>query len=78
MPSLRGRSGGKFPPPELKGYPLDKIYEEVAFIAYYFHWSEKEIMELPHEERKKWCKEISKIHQQGDKKESHSISLGDL
>lgn len=45
-----------------KSYPLDKIYEEMAFIAYYNHWSYKEIMELDHKERIRWCKEISKIN----------------
>ncbi|WP_366938103.1 DUF6760 family protein [Sulfurovum sp.] len=78
MSSLRRNGGGKFPPPGLKGYPLDKIYEEVAFIAYYFHWSEKEILQLPHWERKEWCEKISNIHQKSDKKESNAISLGDL
>jgi hypothetical protein len=38
------------------------LREEMAFIAYYFHWSHKEIMELEHRERKKWCEEISKIN----------------
>lgn len=43
-------------------YPADKIYEEVAFIAYYLHWSHDEIMSLSHMDRIKWCKEISKIN----------------
>jgi hypothetical protein len=41
---------------------LDELYEEMAFIAYYLHWSMTEIMELPHDERRRWCKEISKIN----------------
>jgi hypothetical protein len=44
------------------GYPVERIYEEAAFIAYYFHWSHDEIMAMDHRERRKWCKEISKIH----------------
>lgn len=43
-------------------YPADKIYEETAFIGYYFHWMHDEIMELPHKERIRWCKEISSIN----------------
>jgi hypothetical protein len=46
----------------VKGYPLDELYEEMAFIAYYMHWPLTELMDLPHEERRRWCKEISKIN----------------
>ena len=46
----------------MKGYPLDELYEEMAFIAYYLHWPISEIMDLPHDERRRWCKEISKIN----------------
>jgi hypothetical protein len=35
-------------------------------------------LELPHEERKKWCEEISRIHKETDKEKKDSISLGDL
>ncbi len=44
------------------GYPLDRLYEEVAFVAYYFHWEFEELMDMPHRERAKWCEEISKIN----------------
>lgn len=44
------------------GYPVEKIYEEVAFIAYHFHWTHDDIMQMDHRERRKWCEEISKIH----------------
>ncbi|MTI85733.1 MAG: hypothetical protein FH756_18020 [Firmicutes bacterium] len=46
----------------MKVYPRDRIYEEVAFIAYYFHWSHDEVMSMEHRERRKWCEEISKIN----------------
>ena len=45
------------------GYPLDRIYEEVAFIAYHFHWAHDEIMDMDHSERQRWVKEVSKINQ---------------
>ena len=45
----------------MKRYPIDRIYEEVAYIAYYFHWSYSELMQMDHQERQKWCQEISKI-----------------
>lgn len=46
----------------ITGYPLNRIYEEVAFIAYHFHWGLDEVMNLPHKERQKWCEEISEIN----------------
>lgn len=46
----------------IEGYPLDRLYEEVAFIAYHFHWKHEEIMNMEHRERQKWCDEISKIN----------------
>lgn len=44
------------------GYPLEPLYEEVAFIAYHFHWSHGEVMDLEHVERRKWVAEISSIN----------------
>lgn len=46
----------------VKLYPAEKIYEEAAFIGYYFHWDREEIMQMSHPERIRWCKEISKIN----------------
>lgn len=46
----------------MTGYPLEQLYKEVAFIAYYFHWQHDQIVEMPHAERKKWCEEISRIN----------------
>lgn len=46
----------------MSGYPLDHLYEEVAFIAYHFHWPFDEVMNLEHYQRRRWCEEISKIN----------------
>ena len=46
----------------MKGYPLDRLSEEVAFIAYHFHWPLDEVINLEHRERRQWCEEISKIN----------------
>ena len=45
------------------GYPLDQLYEEVAYIAYYFHWPLSAILELEHAERRRWVEEIAGINQ---------------
>ncbi|MGH2370255.1 MAG: DUF6760 family protein, partial [Chloroflexota bacterium] len=47
----------------IAGYPLDQLYEEVAFIAYYFHWPVRDIYELEHPDRRRWVEEISAINQ---------------
>ncbi|MGB3637125.1 MAG: DUF6760 family protein [Rivularia sp. (in: cyanobacteria)] len=44
-------------------YPSDNIYEEVAFIAYHFHWSQDDILNLEHPTRKRWVTEINNINQ---------------
>lgn len=45
------------------GYPLRSVYEEVAFVAYHFHWSPEAILNLEHQERRRWVQEISLINQ---------------
>ncbi|HEX2914630.1 MAG TPA: DUF6760 family protein [Chloroflexia bacterium] len=45
-------------------YPSEQIYEEVAFIAYYFHWTSDYILQLEHAERRRWVEEISRINEQ--------------
>jgi hypothetical protein len=34
----------------------------MAFIAYHFHWSQDEVMNSEHRERRRWCEEISRIN----------------
>ena len=46
----------------MKVYPVKLLYEEMAFIAYHFHWSHEELMKLDHVERRRWCDEISRIN----------------
>ena len=43
-------------------YPEEELYKEMAFISYYFHWSEENVLSLEHRERRKWCSEISGIN----------------
>ena len=43
-------------------YPLEQLLEEVAYIAYYFHWSLKDILELEHRDRRQWAEKIAGIN----------------
>ena len=45
-------------------YPVDKVYEEAAFLGYYLHWSREEVLSLNHLERLRWCQEVSRINNQ--------------
>ncbi|MEB3885550.1 DUF6760 family protein [Lyngbya sp. CCY1209] len=45
----------------MAGYPLEDLYREVAFIAFYFHWSRAEILDLDHRERQRWIGEIANL-----------------
>ena len=43
-------------------YPRDEIFREVAYLAYHFHWSLDEIMELDHKTRHRFIHEVSEIN----------------
>jgi len=43
-------------------YPVDKLRDEVTFIAYHLHWSLAEILALPHRERVAWVGRVSAIN----------------
>jgi hypothetical protein len=45
------------------GYPSERLYEEVAYIAYYFHWPVEQVMSMEHRERQRWVAEIARINE---------------
>lgn len=45
-------------------YPSDRLFEEVAYIAYYLHWPYDQVMRLDHRERQAWVAEVARINQQ--------------
>jgi hypothetical protein len=47
------------------------LYEEVAFVAYHFHWPLETIVQLEHGERLRWVKEISTINERKNSENSH-------
>jgi len=44
-------------------YAPERLYEEVAYIAYHFHWSMNEILDMAHPTRVRFVEEIGKINQ---------------
>jgi hypothetical protein len=43
------------------GYPLTSLRQEVAALAFHFHWSYEEIMTMEHRERQGWVNELSAL-----------------
>ncbi len=55
-------SVGGYPAGGVIAYPLDRLYEEMAYIAYHFHWPWNEVMHMDHRERQRWVDEIATIN----------------
>ena len=47
----------------MMGYPLDRLYEEVAYIAYHFHWPADQLLGMEHGDRRRWAAEIARINE---------------
>ncbi len=65
--------GGVERPGGICGYPLKTLYQEVAFVAYHFHWPPDAVLNLEHEERRRWVEEISSINRRMSKAEEESL-----
>ena len=52
----------------------------MSFISYYFHWGEETVMQMEHNERRRWCEEISSINSSLNpsetKKEKSILEMG--
>ena len=44
-------------------YPSDRLYEEVAYVAYHLHWSYDQVMSLDHRERGRWVAEVARLNE---------------
>lgn len=45
-------------------YPLNRLHEEVAFIAVNLGWGHDDILSLTHTERARWIAQINQINRQ--------------
>jgi hypothetical protein len=43
-------------------YAADRLYEEVAYVAYHFHWSLDDIRDLEHPQRQRFVGEIARFN----------------
>jgi hypothetical protein len=64
MPALwtcircRGVSAGG-----IVGYPLERVYQEVAYLGSRVHWTHEELLNLDHAERQRWLREVLKLEE---------------
>jgi hypothetical protein len=58
------------------GYPLATLYEEVAFVAYHFHWPPETIINFAHGDRLRWVKEISAINERRNNERVNESEFG--
>ena len=42
-------------------YPLDLLRREVAFLALHVHWPYDVLLNLEHQERRTWVKEVARL-----------------
>lgn len=42
-------------------YAPDRLHEEVAYIAFHFHWGREEILDLEHADRRRYVREIAAL-----------------
>lgn len=43
-------------------YAADRLWEEVAYVAYYLHWSMDSILDIDHRVRQRVISEVGKIN----------------
>ena len=43
-------------------YATDQLYSEVAYVAYHFHWSLDELLDLEHPIRRQFIDEIAQMN----------------
>lgn len=44
-------------------YAPDRIYEEVAYVAFHFHWTLDDILDLEHGQRRRYVGEIANLNE---------------
>jgi hypothetical protein len=49
-------------------YATDRLFEEIAYVAYHFHWSFEEILDLEHGVRRQMIEEIDRLNRRSDER----------
>ncbi|MCI3928228.1 MULTISPECIES: DUF6760 family protein [unclassified Streptomyces] len=40
-------------------YATDRLHEEIAYVAYHFHWNLETILDLEHHDRRRYAHQIA-------------------
>ena len=43
-------------------YAVDMVYEEIAYVAFHFHWPLDEILDMEHPVRRRFVEEIGRLN----------------
>lgn len=55
--------------------PPRELYRQLSFISYYFHWDLARTLALPHLERERFCREISRINRAANSQERNLFDI---
>ncbi|HVN11589.1 MAG TPA: DUF6760 family protein [Kineosporiaceae bacterium] len=44
-------------------YATDRLHEEIAYVAYHFHWALDPLLDLEHADRRRYVDAISRMNQ---------------
>lgn len=44
-------------------YPSDRLFEEVAYLSRYLHWSYDEVVRLDHRQRRRWVAQVATVNE---------------
>ncbi|MFF3502315.1 MULTISPECIES: DUF6760 family protein [unclassified Streptomyces] len=42
-------------------YATDRMHEEIAYVAYHFHWALDDILDLEHHDRRRYADQITTL-----------------
>ena len=42
-------------------YPLERVYQEVAYLGCRVHWTYDELLSLDHSQRRRWVDEVRRL-----------------
>ena len=56
-------------------HPPGELYRQLASMSYYFHWGLDDVLGLPHLEREKFCREISRINREANSQEKNLFDV---
>jgi len=56
-------------------YPSDRLREEVAYVAFHFHWPLDDVLRLEHAERRRWVSEIARLNERINERGSDRAGL---